>query len=77
MTHVTITDPLFTRLQAMFEPVEVRDPAGMLIGHFVPASAPQGDDRLPKISQAEMDRRELEGGGRPLSAILADLERQE
>jgi hypothetical protein len=76
MSHVTITDPLFTKLQAMFEPVEVRDAQGALIGHFVPASAPQGEDRLPKISEAEMDRREREGGGRPLSAILADLERQ-
>jgi hypothetical protein len=29
----------------------------------------------PKISEEELSRREQQGGGRPLSAILADLEK--
>lgn len=76
MSYVTIPDPLFSTLKSMFEPVEVRDSAGNVVGHFIPAGGPAGDDRQPKISEQEMDRRERAGGGRPLNAILADLERQ-
>lgn len=75
MTNLTIDDSLFSRLRTMYEPIAIRDSAGNLVGHFVPAAPPAEADRLPKISEAEMDEREHQGGGRSLTEILADLEK--
>ena len=52
---------------------ELVDPAGNVVGRFIPASA-RGPE--PTISEAELDRRHRAGGGRPLADILADLEKR-
>ena len=61
-----------------FLPVlEVCGPSGKVLGHFVPAIAPSEYAGVePPVSEEELDRREREGGGRPLAAILADLEKR-
>lgn len=55
----------------------VCDAEGQVIGHFVPALVPQEGDQLePPVNDEELERRERNGGGRPLADILADLEKQ-
>jgi hypothetical protein len=55
----------------------LRAPDGRLLGHFIPALDVSLDPRLqPRISEAEAQRRERAGGGRPLARILADLEKR-
>jgi hypothetical protein len=53
-------------------PVTLLDEAGNVLGRFVPLE--RGPE--PTISEEELDRREQEGGGRPLRDILADLEKR-
>jgi hypothetical protein len=48
------------------------DGSGKLLGHFVPALS---TGKEPCISEEELERRECQGGGRPLAHILTDLER--
>jgi hypothetical protein len=64
------------KLAQFTEPVELLDEAGRPFGRFTPLPGPRPDRRQPQVSDDELDRREQEGGGRPLADILAGLERR-
>lgn len=53
------------------EALELCDPLGLVIGHFVPTGASHVEI---EISEEELDRREMAGGGRSLNEILSGLE---
>jgi hypothetical protein len=75
---ITVTDPtLLSQLTTGVE-VEVKDPAGKVLGVFVP----HGLGRLPPgvkspFSEAELAELRKQRTGRPLSDILRDLEARE
>jgi hypothetical protein len=72
---IAITDPaLLAQLAAATGPVEVRDPAGNLIGRFETT----WEGKLPPgvkspISDEELQRRRQYRDGKPLSEILERL----
>lgn len=69
MPSLMIDDAMVKTL-SMGARIEVRAADGRVVGYVVPASA----EFEPPISEEELDRREAEGGGRPLADILRDLE---
>ena len=74
MTKVVIDAVLRNKLGNLAEAKQFTDESGQLLGHFLPvAAAPR---REPQISDEEIQRRLRQGGGRPLSEILADLEKR-
>jgi hypothetical protein len=73
MSQIVIDAAILQRLQQVQTTVELVDPAGKVVGHFVPATSPPEE---PYISEEELQRREAEGGGRSLAEILADLEKR-
>jgi hypothetical protein len=73
MTQLVVDAGTVQRLLAAQTTVELVDPAGHLVGHFIPASP---GAKEPIISEEELQRRERLGGGRPLAQILADLEKR-
>ncbi len=71
MIRIVVNDE--TRLQFLIagrQPCEIVDKAGNKLGEFLPD---RHDYECP-LSEAELDRIEKEGGGRPLVDILRDLE---
>jgi hypothetical protein len=74
MSRIVVDPATLNQLRQADHTVEVVDSSGQLVGHFVPVTKPSADME-PKISEEELSRREQQGGGRPLSAILADLEK--
>jgi hypothetical protein len=77
MTRVVVDQAVRTRLDQIKEPAELCDESGRVLGRYLPQPAVspyQGID--PPISEEELERRDSEEGGRPLAAILADLEKQ-
>ena len=75
MTRVTLDNETVARLHNLQENLEVCDQTGRLLGYFVPT----GDKAMyaqvdGQVSEAELDRREADEGGRPLADILRDLE---
>lgn len=72
MVKIVADTALLAQLHNLDTPLEFCDPAGRTLGYFQPASA----HWEPRITEEELDRREKAGGGRPLAAILADLERR-
>ena len=72
MTTVILDAATTRRIREAGGFVEVRDPDGNKLGEFIPLPY---DTRLldPGVTVEELDRREAEGGGRPLSEILRDL----
>ncbi len=73
MSPITVDPVVSLQLREARQPLEIRDPAGQILGHFVPLPT---SSREPKISEEELQRREQAGGGRSLAAILADLEKR-
>ena len=73
MERVIIDASLSSQLGELPSPITLYDPSGLPIGLFVPNKTLYANLNCP-ISDEELDRREREGGGRPLAAILADLE---
>jgi hypothetical protein len=74
MTRVVLDAATLAKLPAD-DVVEIANEGGHVFGYFVP----QLDLRTvkneePKISEEEIQRRLRKGGGRELSAILAELE---
>jgi hypothetical protein len=70
---LTIDATLPEKLLTLTYPVELVDPQGRVVGRYTPVSAVRSDAMEPKISEEELDRRERQGGGRTLAAIMADL----
>lgn len=74
--HTIIVDP---NLQPLFgnspEQAKICDPAGRLLGYFVPSLAPERYRGVQSpTSEDELRRRETRTDGRTLREILADLE---
>jgi hypothetical protein len=74
MAAIVVDQTLRKKLGDLREAVEFKDESGHLLGHFVPVSIAGG--REPHISDEEIEQRLRQGGGRPLSEILADLEKR-
>jgi hypothetical protein len=69
-----IVDPdIQQHLSNASQSLELCDSNGRVLGKFIPLVELQ---REPFISEEELQRRISQGGGRPLSAILADLEKR-
>lgn len=74
MVQIVIDPTTQKRLAGVAHVAQMCDESGQVIGYFV---APGNVFRLePQVSEEELDRREREGGGRPLSDILADLRKR-
>jgi hypothetical protein len=81
MSRIVLDSDLKARLNGLNTPMELVDPDGRTVGHFLPA------DEYKKLLYAaveaacpfppeELERRRREKGGRPLADILKSLERQ-
>jgi hypothetical protein len=73
LERVTIDASLSTQLGESPSPVTLFDPSGLPVGLVVPNKTLYANLNCP-IGDEEFERRAREGGGRPLAAILADLE---
>ncbi len=77
MTRLIVDSATETKLLDAQRPLEICGQTGRVLGHFIPVlDAAQHPGMEPQISEEELQRREKLGGGRPLSAILADLEKR-
>ena len=76
MSRIVVDAALLSKLRNVFQPVELCDETGRIIGLFTPTVILPPSALEPRISKEEIERRSKLGGGRPLREILADLERQ-
>ena len=77
MTKVIVDQAVCALLAPLKESVDLCDARGQVLGQFTPAASRLvADPMQPQVSEEELDRREREAGGRPLSEILADLEKR-
>lgn len=75
MTRVIVDSATQSQLSNARQTLELCSAAGQVLGFFIPRIDPSNAaDSEPQISEDELRRRERQGGGRPLAAILADLE---
>ena len=75
MTSITLPDAILSQIKPGERAIEVCDTSGRRLGYFAPLAT--ADDYLnarSAVSEDELDRRSLAGGGRPLADILRDLE---
>jgi hypothetical protein len=72
MTQLTVDDATGSQFAAAGDRAEIRDRAGRLLGYFLPAADGYRGRECP-LTEEELNQIEREGGGRPLSEILADL----
>ena len=76
MPKVIVTDPLLSELDASSTPIELCDPSGRTVGHFLPSGAaafqPRDADQCPYTPE-ELARMQTEAGGRSLADILDRL----
>lgn len=78
MTKLVVDEPLRTKLVGLTVPVELCDPSGRTLGHFVPQNVsglPHPSDECP-YSEEELLQMQQETGGRPLAEIWKDLGRE-
>jgi hypothetical protein len=76
MTRLIVDAELAGRLVVSRENLQLCDPTGKVGGIFLPA--PASDlyrSVVVPFSEEELDQASAEPGGRPLAAILADLEK--
>ncbi len=73
MTHLILDTTTSAELGKVTGPLDLCDANGKVLGRFIPIPL---DKREPQVSEEELQRREAQAGGRPLNAILADLERR-
>ncbi|MFO0810374.1 MAG: hypothetical protein U0746_17255 [Gemmataceae bacterium] len=76
MNKVILTDDLRSQLNGLNQPVEVCEPSGQTVGHFVPQGRylrllAAWDEK--QISDDELRRRADAPGGKPLADVLARL----
>ena len=72
MSIMIVEGGLATRFSAADDPLQVCTPDGRLLGYFSPVR-PRTLLLEPPVSNAELERIEAEGPGRPLAEILRDL----
>lgn len=73
MVRIVVDPATQSRLEGLQVVADICDASGRVLGRFVPVQ--QELILEPQISEEEIRRREAEGGGRPLSDILADLDK--
>ncbi len=77
MTRLIVDPSTGAKLAQAKQLLELCDAAGRILGQFIPALDTTLCQKLePQITEDEMRRREAKGGGRPLGAIMADLEKR-
>jgi hypothetical protein len=77
VTRLIIDPATQAKLDRGSDVLEICNDAGKVLGHFFPAVDPASIKKNePTISEEEIERRIRQGGGRELSAILADLEKR-
>jgi hypothetical protein len=76
MTKIIVDSATEAQLSDARLTMELCDAHGRVLGHFVPILDSKDMSKDPQISEEELDRRQRTGGGRPLSGILADLEKR-
>lgn len=77
MVRITVDSETLSRLGNLVQPAELQDESGRLLAYLTPVvdrSVYANAD--PGISEEELDRREAEEDGRPLSEIWAELEKR-
>jgi hypothetical protein len=72
MNYLTVDETTGLRLASEQHRAEIRDPTGRLLGYFLPVTEEYDGPECP-LTDDELNQIEREGGGRPLSDILADL----
>jgi hypothetical protein len=72
MTRITVDDSLSKQLGQIGHTVEICNPAGLSLGHFVPTLKPHSDDGCP-YSEQELAEMRAQQGGRTLSEIWKEL----
>lgn len=76
MNRIIVDDVMRSKLGDLQFPTELQDESGRVLAYITPAVDPSEYAELESpLSEEELTRREKEGGGRPLSEILADLEK--
>jgi hypothetical protein len=73
MNRLTIDHHASTQFGCVFQPVEVFDENGNLLGHFVPKSSLDPSTSCP-YSEEELARMRSEKGGRLLAEIWASVQ---
>ena len=77
MTKIVLDPATQSKLETGGQILEICDPSGRILGHFLPVSPSSPANPLePQISDEEIQARLRQGGGRPLADILADLEKR-
>jgi hypothetical protein len=76
MSTLVLDQPTIEKLMMIVgDSAEIRDQKGVLWGYFKPViSSATVDQYECPVSEEELDRRETEGGGRPLTDILKELD---
>ena len=74
MTRVTLDQATISQLLQTHGSVEVCDPQGKVVGSFNPTNTTFDLSKEKVLSKEEVQRR-LKQPGRPLTEILADLEK--
>jgi hypothetical protein len=78
MNRIVVDQSVKNQLQQASGPCEVFDSAGHKLGLFRPEIDRSVYGALePSVSDVELTRREMEGGGRTLKRILDDLEKSQ
>ena len=60
MSHLTMESTIVNRLLAVHEPVEIRDTAGNVVGHFVPLSTGPDAETVRKLFDFDKARARLQ-----------------
>ena len=74
MSQLTLDSALAKQLHALQDIVELRDPAGNLLGRFVPADIADYERVEPPIDEEEMLRREKSTKWHTTDEVLAHLQ---
>jgi hypothetical protein len=77
MTQILLDPSLARRLDEVTQIVEMCDPTGRLLGHFLPLIDPsQWEPVSPGVTEEELDRRAVSAEPRyPTSEVLARLDK--
>ena len=79
MSHITLDEPILTKLRSLTEPVEFRDQDGQVIGLFTPERSPEEAARYERVKQLfdlEKAKRVAEterGQGKTTAEVLEGL----
>ena len=74
MSPIIVDAALSSKLDQQFQPVELCDPSGRVLGQFIPkVDLSQYEPLEPQVSEEELDRREQETESYTTEEVLAYL----